>query len=347
MNLRILLLMDPVIPVPPRHYGGIERVIADVAAGLSRRGHDVTLWAAPGSRVQGRVEPFGREGEWTRWSNARNLATLAGRYWRRPGRFDLVHNFGRLAYLAPILQWDLPKVHTYMRPVNPRNMRIARALGATRLRYTAVSGAIRDTGLPGGGDWSVVYNCAPVDRYTARTDVDPATAPLVFLGRLERCKGAHTAIDVARRLGRRLLIAGTVSPLPAERAYFERELAPQIDGSLVRYLGPVDDVQKNALLGAAAALLLPIEWEEPFPVVLPEAFACGTPVIAFRRGGVPEGIEHGKTGFVCDTGEEMAEFVNQLDRIDRLRCRDEAERRFSDVAIVDAYERLYHEMTAR
>ena len=132
MTLRILLLMDPVIPVPPRHYGGIERVIADVAAGLSRRGHDVTLWAAPGSDVPGRVEPFGREGEWTRWSNVRNLATLAGRFWGRPGRFDLVHNFGRLAYLAPILRRDLPKVQTYMRPVNPRNMRMAGALGARR-----------------------------------------------------------------------------------------------------------------------------------------------------------------------------------------------------------------------
>lgn len=344
MTLRILLLMDPVIPVPPRHYGGIERVIADVAAGLSRRGHDVTLWAAPGSDVPGRVEPFGREGEWTRWSNARNLATLAGRFWRRPGRFDLVHNFGRLAYLAPVLRWELPKVHTYMRPVNPRNMRIARALGARRLRYTAVSAAIRDTGLPGGGDWSVVYNCAPVDRYTARADVDPATSPLVFLGRLERCKGAHTAISVARRLGRALTIAGTISPLPAERAYFESEIAPRIDGSLVRYMGPVDDAQKDALLGSAAALLLPIEWEEPFPVVLPEALACGTPVIAFRRGGVPEGIEHGKTGFLCDTSEEMAALVGQLDRIDRHRCRDEAERRFSDGAVVDAYERLYREM---
>lgn len=344
MSLRILLLMDPVIPVPPRHYGGIERVIADVAAVLSRRGHDVTLWAAPGSHVPGRVEPFGREGEWTRWSNARNLATLAGRFWRRPGRFDLVHNFGRLACLAPILRRDLPKVHTYMRPVNPRNMRIASALGARRLRYTAVSAAIRDTGLPGGGDWSVVYNCAPVDRYTARTDVDPRTAPLAFLGRLERCKGAHTAIAVARRLGRRLTIAGTISQLPDERAYFDRELKPQFDGSLVRYVGPVDDAQKDALLGSSAALLLPIEWEEPFPVVLPEAFACGTPVIAFRRGGVPEGIEHGKTGFLCATAEEMADLVGRLDQLDRHRCRDEAERRFSDGAVVDAYERIYREL---
>ena len=178
--------------------------------------------------------------------------------------------------------------------------------------------------------------------------MDPATAPLVFLGRLERCKGAHTAIDVARRLGRRLLIAGTVSPLPAERAYFEREVAPQIDGSLVRYLGPVDDVQKNALLGAAAALLLPIEWEEPFPGGAARGLrSAGHP--SSRSGGAacPRESSTGKTGFVCDTGEEMAEFVNQLDRIDRLRCRDEAERRFSDVAIVDAYERLYHEMTAR
>ena len=97
--MRVLLLMDPFIKVPPDHYGGIERVVADLADRLTQRGHDVTLWAAPGSRVDGRVEPFGREGEWTRWSNVRNTLTLAGRFLRRPRRFDIIHNFGRLAYL--------------------------------------------------------------------------------------------------------------------------------------------------------------------------------------------------------------------------------------------------------
>lgn len=346
MSLRILLLMDPLVPVPPEHYGGIERVVADLADGLTRRGHAVTLWAAPGSRTLGALEPFGRVGEWTRSSNIRNTATVTARFWSRPGRFDLVHNFGRLAYLAGVLRSSLPKVHTYMRPVNPRNIELVSTLGGRRLRFTAVSAAIRDTGLPGGGEWSVIHNCAPVDQYKARTDVDAARAPLVFLGRLERCKGAHTAIAVARRLGRPLHVAGNVSALPHEKRYFRREIEPQIDGTLVTYLGPVDNARKNALLGGAAALLLPIEWEEPFPVVLPEALLCGTPVIAFRRGGVPEGIEHGKTGFLCDTPEEMAAMVSRLPEISRQACRAEAERRFGDAAIVGAYERLYRDMLA-
>lgn len=347
MKLRILLLMDPFIPVPPEHYGGIERVIADLADGLHRRGHMVTVWAAPGSRTLGALEPFGRVGEWTHWSNLRNTAVLTARFWWRPGRFELVHNFGRLAYLAGILRRDVPKVQTYMRPVNPRNIRIVRRFGARRIHFTGVSAAIRDTGLPGGGAWSVIYNCAPVDQFTLRTDVDPDMAPLVFLGRLERCKGLHTAIGVARRLNRRLQIAGNVSTLPEEREYFHREIRPQIDGDLVSYLGPVDNKGKVELLGQAAALLMPVEWLEPFPVVLPEALLCGTPVIAFRRGGVPEGIEHGRTGFLCDTADQMAAMVGRLGEIDRVACRAEAERRFSDAAIVDAYERLYLRMMSR
>src|SRR5471032_1023344 len=254
--MRILYLMDPLIQVPPEHYGGIERVIADVADRLGGCGHEVTLWDAPGSRVNGVVEPFGREGEWTRWSNVRNTLTLAGRFLRTNGRFDVIHNFGRLAYLAPVLARDVPKVQTYMRIVNPANMAIARRLGARRLHFTAVSAAIRDTGCPGGGDWSVIYNCAVPARYPFVGGTNPATAPLVFLGRLDRCKGVHHAITVARRLGRRLVIAGNISPLPHEQAYFKEEIAPQLDGDCVTYIGPVNDEQKRALLGSAAAMLM-------------------------------------------------------------------------------------------
>src|SRR5262249_2748564 len=158
-------------------------------------------------------ESFGREGEWTRWSNVRNTALVTVRFWRDRSRFDLVHNFGRLAYLAGILRSDTPKVQTYMRPVNPRNMQKIGALGARRLRFTAVSAAIRNTGALGGGEWTVIYNCARVADFTPRLETDVTTAPLVFLGRLERCKGAHTAIRVARRLGRPLVIAGNISTL--------------------------------------------------------------------------------------------------------------------------------------
>ena len=343
--MRVLLVMDPFIKVPPDHYGGIERVVADLGNGLARRGHDITLWAAPGSRLDGRVEPFGREGEWTRWSNARNFATLATRFIGAMNRFDVIHNFGRLAYLTPVLARDVAKVQTYMRTVNPANMITAQRLGARRLHYPAVSAAIRDTAR-GGGDWSVIYNCAVPERYPFVGDTDPAAAPLVFLGRLDRCKGAHHAIEVARRLQRRLIIAGNVSPLAHEQTYFEQELKPRIDGRLITYVGPVDDAQKRALLGEAAAMLMPIEWEEPFPVVLPESMLCGTPLIAFRRGGVPEGIEHGRTGFLCDTVDEMAQLVRCLPTLDRAAVRAEAVRRFSDAAVIGEYERLYRYLRA-
>ena len=345
--MKILLVMDPFIKVPPDHYGGIERVVADLADGLTAAGHDVTLWAAPGSRVNGHVDPYGHEGEWTRWSNIRNTAMLAGRFLRQGGRFDVVHNFGRLAYLAPVLARDLPKVQTYMRTVNPANMATARRLGARRLHYTAVSAAIRDTGRSGGGEWSVIYNCAVPSRYPFIADTDSRTAPLVFLGRLDKIKGAHHAITVARRLQRRLVIAGSISPYAHEQEYFDRDIKPQIDGSLITYIGPVDDRQKRALLGGAAAMLMPIEWEEPFPVVLPEAMLCGTPLIAFRRGGVPEGIDHGRTGFLCGTADEMAALVGRLPEIDRAAVRREAERRFSDTAVVAEYERLYERLADR
>ena len=342
--MRVLLIMDPYIAVPPKHYGGIERVIADLADGLVERGHQVTLWAAPGSGTRARLETFGREGEWTRWSNVRNTLALSARLIRDDGRFDVIHNFGRLAYLSLVFHWDVPKVQTYMRTINPDNMRKAATLGARRVHFTAVSAAIRDTGAPGGGEWSVIYNCADPARYTFRGDTDPASAPLVFLGRLDRCKGPHTAIDVARRLNRRLIIAGNISPVAEEEAFFEREVAPKIDGSLVTYIGPVDDAQKDALLGGAAAMLMPIEWEEPFPVVLPESLLCGTPVIAFRRGGVPEGIDEGRTGFVCDTIDEMCAAVGRLPAVDRAACRADAERRFSGRAITDDYEALYRRL---
>jgi len=161
MTLRILLVMDPFIPVPPEHYGGIERRHRRPRRRLHRRGHRVTLWAAPGSTTLGACEPFGQVGEWTRSSNARNVALLTGRFWRQPDRFDLVQQLrsarvsGRHSPVGPSEGADLHADGV------ARNMRLARVLGARRLHYTAVSAAIRDTGRPGGGDWSVIYNLRP------------------------------------------------------------------------------------------------------------------------------------------------------------------------------------------
>ena len=345
--MRILLLSDPLIPVPPLHYGGIERVMYDLAVELDRRDHDVSIWAGPNSRSPGELLIFGRnatrigrlESAWNTTRVGLGLALAAGRH-------DVIHNFGRLAYLTPILRRHVAKVNTYMRRVHAPNIRATERLGAQRLIFTAVSDHIRRGGEAGGGNWRTVYNGVAVERYTFRADTDPTRAPFVFLGRLERCKGVHTAIAVAKALGRELVIAGNISHLPEEKEYYEREIKPHLDGRLVRHIGVVDDEGKDRLLGSAAALLCPIEWEEPFPVVLPESFACGTPILSFARGGMPEGIRHGVDGFVCDTLDEMIAFARRTGELNRRACREVAEKRFSIRAIADAYLAVYGEAAA-
>lgn len=342
--MKVLLMMDPLIPVPPVHYGGIERVVFDLAEGLSERGHSVAVWAGPGSVAPGELKTFGKTGETGRWSALRNTALITSWLVRRGNEFDIIHNFGRLALSVGALVLNKQTIQTYMRRISPRSIRMARKLGGRSIHFTAVSEAIRDTGSPGGGEWSVIYNCAPTKLYKLSKQTNAESAPLLFLGRLERCKGVHTAIEVARRTGRKLIVAGNISNLPEERRYFESEIRPHCDGQQVVFVGPVDNRQKNELIGSSAAMLLPIEWEEPFPVVLPEALLCGTPVLAFRRGGVPEGITDGVTGYVCDTSTEMADCVARLRNIDRVRCRAEGERRFGTEAVVREYECLYRRL---
>ena len=152
-----------------------------------------------------------------------------------------------------------------------------------------------------------MFNCVDAAIYTAVTAV-PDDAPLAFLGRIERIKGTHTALQIARAAGRRLVIAGNV----ADPGYFLAEIEPHIDGDLVSYIGEVDDGEKNRLLGHAAAMLMPIEWEEPFGIVMAEAFACGTPVIGFARGSVPEVVREGVNGFVVNTVDDAVRAVARL-----------------------------------
>lgn len=339
--MRILLIMDPFIPVPPRFYGGIERIVADVAENFARKGHEVTLLAGPGSQSPGRLITFGREGEWTRWSNVRNFAAISAILQREARRHDVIHNFGRMLYLLSVLHHRVPKVQTYGRIITAARIRQILQLKPRRLYFTAVSNCTRRGGEQEGGRWSTVYSCVSADQYQFYEGADPCTAPLAFLGRLERLKGAHSAIAAARKAGRKLIIAGNISNDPVERTYFETEIKPHIDGTAVEYIGPVDNAGKNQLFGSAAALLLPVEWEDPFPVVLPEALLCGTPVIAFRNGGVPEGIIDGKNGFVCDTADEMAKLIGRLPEIDRKFVRADAETRFSASAVADDYLELY------
>jgi len=340
--MRILLTVDPEIPVPPRLYGGIERIVGFLAEGLGEKGEEVTLLAHRSSEVKARLRPW--PALWSQHSSDALRNTLhVRRIWRTEGPFDVVHSFARLMYLLPLLPQGIPKIQTYQRHVTPRSVRWGVFLAGSSLTFTACSRFLAEAARFRHERWEVVYNGARLNQYTCRESV-PETAPLLFLGRLDRVKGPHHAIGIARRTGRMLILAGNRAERGPDVEYFEREIKPSLDGSQIRWVGPVDDREKNELLGQAAAVVFPVEWHEPCGIVMVEALACGTPVLATRRGSVPEMVVHGVTGWVADRPEQLDEGVRGLPAISRKTCREHAEKRFSAQVIADQYHALYRDL---
>jgi glycosyltransferase involved in cell wall biosynthesis len=341
--VRIALTVDPNIPVPPSGYGGIERIADFLARGLVARGHEVTLLAHPASHTAGRLVPYGVPPHVGAGPRVRELAQVGGYLLQHHGQFDIVHSFGRLAALAPILPIRrLPKVQSYQRDRVPwRSVAVAVRLGGSSVRFTGCSTSVyrERPANPYGGRWHTVFNGADLGKYRAVREVAD-DAPLVFLGRLAAFKGPQHAMAIARGAGRRLVLAGPREP--NDGGFFDREIAPHLGE--VAWVGELDDAAKNALLGSAAALLMPIAWEEPFGIVMAEALACGTPVIGFGRGSVPEIVRDGVNGFVVNDVAGAVGAVGRLGTLDRRVVRADCETRFSDHAVVDAYETLYREM---
>ncbi|WP_143149216.1 glycosyltransferase [Hyphomicrobium sp. CS1BSMeth3] len=333
--MRIALTADPEIPVPPRHYGGIERIVDMLARALVERGQEVTLFSHPASECPVPRVAWPGADSFSTSDTVRNAATLARHV--MAGRFDIVHSFSRIAYMMPILPFPVPKIMTYQRAITPRSVKLGHTLSRGTLAFTAISEwMMRD--VAGIGRWYVVPNGVPLDTYTFVPHVSER-APLVFLGRVEEIKGPHLAIEIARRAGCPLVIAGNI---PDEhRAWAEAHVLAHVDGEAVRYIGSVDDAQKNALLGAAAAMLMPIVWDEPFGIVMAEAMACGTPVLGLRRGAVPEVVEDGITGFVRDDVDGLVAAVHQLSDIDRANCRARVAQLYSAEAVVEGYLGVY------
>jgi len=336
--MRIALTADPELPVPPRLYGGIERIIDFLAKGLVARGHTVTVFAHPDSATAGRLVSWPGRASNSRRDTIRNAITLARH--ALAGEFDLVHSFSRIAYLTPLLPSRLPKLMTYQRPISARSVRLGHRLSGGTLWFSAISREMM-RGVGEIGTWRLVFNGAPLAAYEFQTSVGP-DAPLVFLGRIEEIKGPHLAIEISRRVNIPLIIAGNVPD--DQRDFFEARIAPNIDGKAVSYIGPVDDAAKSALLGKARALLMPILWEEPFGIVMAEAMACGTPVLGLARGAVPEVVEDGVTGFVTHDIDGLVAAVARLPAISRKACRARAEQLFSDTAVVENYLAVYREM---
>jgi glycosyltransferase involved in cell wall biosynthesis len=342
--MRILLTADPELPVPPQLYGGIERIVDLLVTGLQARGHKIGLVAHRDSTSPAhQLFPWPGLSSQDKFDALQNTVAL----WSAVQQFqpDLVHSFSRVLYLLPLLRSRIPKVMSYQRRPSGRTVSWGEKLAGGSLTFTGCSDSICRQGRALGGVWHTIHNCVELEKYTFQPTVAP-DAPLVFLSRVERIKGAHTAIAAALRTKRRLLIAGNYSTTGEEGRYWQEEIVPHLGRDGIEYIGSVNDEQKNALLGTAAAMIVPIEWEEPFGIVFAEALACGTPVISCPLGALPEIVRHGTDGYLVNNLEEACTAIQNLPQINRRNCRQRAEDCFCASVIVDKYEQLYHSLIA-
>ncbi|MEV5502468.1 glycosyltransferase family 4 protein [Nonomuraea fuscirosea] len=331
--MRIALLGPIAWRTPPLHYGPWEQVTSLLAEGLRAAGVDVTLFATLDSVTSGTLDGVCPRGY-------ADDPSLDGRVWEamhvahalgRSGEFDLVHShldWLPLAFAEHCRAPLLTTVHGFS------GMGILPAYARARSAYVSISDADRAPEL----DYvATVHHGVELDAFP----FDPVGGRrLVVFGRVHPDKGTHTAIEIARRSGMPLTICGIVQ----DERYFEEEIVPKVDGERVSFLGSVGPETRGRILGGAAALLHPIAFDEPFGLSVVEAMACGTPVVAYRRGSMAEVVDPGVTGFLADSLDEAVTAVARIATIDRASCRAQAERRFSADRMVGSYLSIYHEM---
>jgi glycosyltransferase involved in cell wall biosynthesis len=330
--MRVAMLAPISWRVPPRHYGPWERVVSLLTEGLVERGVDVTLFATADSVTQAHLDavcPRPLEEDPSLDPKVWESLHIANAF-EKAGDFDLIHNhydFLPLTYTGLVTTPVVTTIHGFssdrIKPVYRRY--------AARVAYVSISEADRDPELP---YVATVYHGIDLSEFTPR---EQRGRGLVYFGRIHPDKGVAEAVAVARAVGMPLVIAGIVH----DRDYFEREIAPHVDGDRVRYVGSLGAADRNELLGSALALLHLVEFAEPFGLSMIEAMACGTPVIARRRGSVPEVVDEGITGFVVDDVAGAIEAVGRVGGLDRRAVRARVAERFSRDRMVDDYLRVY------
>jgi glycosyltransferase involved in cell wall biosynthesis len=323
--------------VPPKLYGGTERIVSYVTEELVRMGHDVTLFASGDSETAARLEaicPQALRLNTGIFNRDAPMIMLQERALGAAGDFDVVHS--HLDFLGfplarrnsvPVVttlhgRLDLPELEPVFREY-------------AEMPLVSISHAQRRP-LPWAKWEATIHHGLPRDLYTFHPQSE---GYLAFLGRISPEKRPDQAIEIAKRTGLPLRIAAKVDP--ADRQYYHAEIEPLLDHPLVEFIGEISDAEKDEFIGNALALVCPYDWPEPFGLVLIEALACGTPVLAYRRGSIPEIIDDGITGFVCESLPEMAEAVARIPLIDRRRCRAAFEERFTADRMARDYVALY------
>jgi glycosyltransferase involved in cell wall biosynthesis len=335
--MRIAQLAPLAESVPPKQYGGTERIVSYLTEELVRQGHDVTLFASGDSQTTARLAPMCREGlrKTNGVSNPQAPFTMMlEKTFSSAHEFDLFHS--HLDFLAfplarrcgtPVLttlhgRLDLPE----LKPI------FAEFLDCPLI---SISDAQRKP-LAWANWQQTIHHGLPEHLYSFHPN---SGSYLTFVGRLTPEKRPDHAIEIARRVGMPLKIAAKVDPV--DREYFRSVIEPLLSDPLVEYVGEVTDAEKNDLIGNAYALVAPFDWPEPFGLVFIEALACGTPVLAYRRGSVPEIIDDGHTGIICDSMEHMVKAVPSISAIDRQHCRLAFEQRFTVERMVQDYLKAY------
>ena len=337
-QMRIAEIAPAWLAVPPMGYGGIEWIIALVADGLVDRGHDVTLFSTGDSSTKAKLEYFFERADGSDAINDiwHDVVHTAFAY-RDLSRFDLVHVHPWWSALIAGAVAPIPMVHTLHGAFFPHIRSIYEQI-AHGAWYVAISESQRST-MPELNYAGVVYNGIDTDRYRLRKEKDDF---LLFLGRTAPEKGMSRAIEAARAAGRHLICAVKTAS-ETERREWAVNIEPMLADD-VTVLGEITQEEKADLLERATAVLFPIDWDEPFGLVMTEAMACGTPVIASRRGSVPEVVVDGVTGFIVSVenfAAEAAEALKHIDEIDPEACRAWVVERFSKEAMVEGYERVF------
>lgn len=328
--------------VPPQLYGGTERVVAFLADELVRLGHDVTLFATGDSRTAARLVPV--------WPKALRLGgpcqdalaphiLMLESVAKRVKEFDIVHFHVSQFHFPLARRLSVSHVTTLHGRLDIPELPPLFA-EYSDIPLISISDAQRAP-LPAAAWAATVHHGLPLDLLSFRPQ--PGSY-LAFLGRIAPEKRVDRAIAIATTCGLPLRIAAKVDP--ADRLYFESDIKHLLDNPLVEYIGEISEAQKSDFLGNAIALLFPIDWPEPFGLVMIEALACGVPVVAFRGGSVSEVIDHGATGFIVDTVEEAVAATNIVDRLSRRHCREVFERRFSVTRMATDHVRLYERLIA-
>lgn len=340
--MKIALLAPFEERVPPRKYGGIERVIYDLAWELHRMGHEVTTFASGDSQLPGRLIPIvpkaigsGKPKRIREALTYKGLTKVMGVLAKE--HFDVLHNHIGWQPLVFREMFHIPVITTIHWVLDNTCEKYMYNLFSD-MAFVSISNSQRKP-LPNMNYAATVYHGLDLKRFQFRKEPG---GYLAFLGRFSPVKGPVQAIEIAKKTGQKLVMAAKINEF--ERDYYEQQIKPHIDGDQIVYLGEVDDAEKAEMLGGASALLSPLQWDEPFGLTNIEAMACGTPVIALKSGSLPEIIQHGKTGFLCDTVDQMAARVAELGTLDRAACRKYVEANFTARRMAEDYVKLYTEL---